>query len=172
MDDEHEHVQQYPAWRDAITRLLRDKRLSPDTLFEFSELYELFQIKQPLPSTPLGEAEKLKLQFLAQFVEFEEALLVEHQVALANVRGVGYRIVAPHEQTAWAERHGISEVRKAVRKLSNRLMNVDFVALGAEDRKSNADALARLGMLGGMLKQVTQFKLFPTDKDDDGSQRS
>jgi hypothetical protein len=167
MDDEDDHLtQQYPAWREAISRLVRDKRLMPDTLFEFAELYELFLIKRPLPSTPLAEAEKLKLQFLAQFVDFEEALLTEHQVALANVRGVGYRIVPPAEQTTWAERHGIAEVRKAVRKLSDRLTNVDFIALGAEDRKANADALARLGMLGGMLKQATEFKLFPTDKEE------
>jgi|SRR5580693_1647877 hypothetical protein len=165
MDDDH-LTQQYPAWREAITRLVRDHRLQPDALFEFAELYDLFLIKRPLPTTPLAEAEKLKLQFLAQFVEFEEALLTEHQVALTNVRGVGYRIVPPHEQTAWAERHGIGEVRKAVRKLSDRLTNVDFVALGAEDRKANADALARLGMLGGMLKQATEFKLLPPDKEE------
>jgi hypothetical protein len=168
MDDERDDhlTQQYPAWREAVTRLVRDHRLKPDTLFEFAELYELFLIKRPLPTTPLAEAEKAKLQFLAQFVEFEEALLTEHQVALANVRGVGYRIVPPAEQTAWAERHGISEVRKAVRKLSERLTNVDYTAIGADERKANADALARLGMLGGMLKQATEFKLFPKKEDE------
>lgn len=170
MDDNEDSdhlMQQYPAWREAVSRLVREHRLQSGALFEFPELYELFLIKRPLPTTPLAEAEKLKLQFLAQFVEFEEALLIEHQVALANVRGVGYRIVPPAEQTTWAERHGIAEVRKAVRKLSDRLTNVDFVALGADDRKANADALARLGMLGGMLKQATEFKLFgSTDKEE------
>lgn len=167
MDDDEHLTQQYPAWRAAVSRVVRECRLKPGTLFEFAELYDLFLIKRPLPTTTLAEAEKLKLQFLGQFVEFEDALLTEHQVALANVRGVGYRIVPPAEQTAWAERQGIAEVRKAVRKLSDRLTNVDFVALGAEERKANADALARLGMLGGMLKQATEFKLFPK-KDDDG----
>jgi len=106
---------------------------------------------------------KLELQYLSQLNGFQTALLEEHQVALANVKGEGYRIVAPHEQTPWAERQGIADVRKAIRKLATRLTNVDFAQLGTEDRKANADALARLGMMGGMVKQIVEFKLTPTD---------
>lgn len=163
MDDEHDPIMEYPAWRAAISQLVRDKRLNPGAVFEFAELYDLFMLKQPQPDTPMREADRAKLLFLGQFAGFEEALLTEHQVALANIRGVGYRIVPPSEQTSWAENQGIGDVRKAVKKLSNRLTNVSFDALTSHERRANADALARLGMLGGMLKQVTEFKLRPPD---------
>jgi len=161
MDDEHEHIMEYPAWREAISRLVRERRLEPEIVFDYAELYELFMIERPLPETPLGKAEKLKLQFLAQFKEFQAALLTEYQVALGNVRGIGYRIVPPADQTSWAEENGVGDMRKAIRKLSTRLTNVSLADLTIQDRRANADALARLGMLGGMLKQVREFKVIP-----------
>jgi hypothetical protein len=168
MDHDDDTVMQYPAWREAITRLSKSNRLAPGILFTHRELYEMFIVKYPERDIPITPAElaKLELQYLNQLQGFQTALLQEHQVALANVKGEGYRIVKPSEQTPWAERQGVNEIRKAIRKLAERLTNVDFLALGAEDRKVNADALARLGMLGGMLKQATEFKLFPADKDE------
>jgi hypothetical protein len=166
MDDEHD-IMQYPAWREAIARLVKDKRLQPGTLFTHRELYDMFMVKYPerdVPITP-GELAKLELQYLSQLKGFESALLEEHQIALASVKGEGYRIVLPREQTPWAERQGISEVRKAIRKLGTRLTNVDFLQLGPEDRKANADALARLGMMSGMVKQVSEFKLVASSDD-------
>jgi hypothetical protein len=170
MDDERDDDQlmEYPAWREAINRLVKAKRLTPGTLFTHRELYEMFMVKYPEREIPIKPTElaKLELQYLAQLKGFETTLLEEHQVALANVKGEGYRIVPPQEQTPWAERQGINEVRKAIRKLANRLTNVDFVQLGTEARKANADALARLGMMGGMIKQVTEFKLSPLKAND------
>ena len=168
MDDEQDDddgVMQYPAWRQAIKQLVNDKRLTPGALFTHRELHDLFIFKYPERDVAITPADlaKLELQYLSQLNGFQTALLEEHQVALANVKGEGYRIVAPHEQTPWAERQGIADVRKAIRKLATRLTNVDFAQLGTEDRKANADALARLGMMGGMVKQIVEFKLTPTD---------
>lgn len=162
-DDDNEPLE-YPPWREAIKRLFKAKRLTPGTVFTHRELYDMFMIKYPERDVPISPAElaKVELQYLSQLKGFETALLEEHQVALANVKGEGYRIVPPHEQTPWAERQGIAEVRKAIRKLTHRLTNVDFTQLGTEDRKANADALARLGMMGGMVKQIVEFKLPPT----------
>ena len=167
MDGEQDDdgVMQYPAWRQAIKQLVNDKRLTPGALFTHRELHDLFIIKYPERDVAITPADlaKSELQYLSQLNGFQTALLEEHQVALANVKGEGYRIVAPHEQTPWAERQGIADVRKAIRKLATRLTNVDFAQLGTEDRKANADALARLGMMGGMVKQIVEFKLTPTD---------
>lgn len=148
-------LQQYPAWREAIKSFMGEAFAPGDTV-SFDWLYEHFLIDRPAPDTALADAQKAELQFLGQFKAFEEALLTEHQIALANVRGVGYRVMPAAEQTRWAEEVGAAEVKKAVRKLGDRLTNVDLAQLTTEQRKENADALARLAMMTGMVKRVVE----------------
>lgn len=151
-----EHLlQQYPAWREAIKSFIGERFAQGDTV-SFEWLYEHFLIVRPDGTTPLADAQKAELQFLSQFKAFEDALLTEHQIALSNVRGVGYRIVPAAEQTRWAEESGVSEVKKAIRKLGDRLTNVDLAQLTQDQRRENADALARLAMLSGMVKRTVE----------------
>jgi hypothetical protein len=153
-----EHLlQQYPAWREAIKAFMQERFAAGDTV-TFDWLYEHFLIQRPAGSTLLADAQKAELQFLSQFKNFEDALLTEHQIALTNVRGVGYRIVPAAEQTRWAEEEGVGQVKKAIRKLGDRLTNVDLVQITNEQRKENADALARLAMLSGMVKSAVERK--------------
>lgn len=163
-----EHLlQQYPAWREAIKAFMQ-ARFAPGDTIDFGWLYDNFLITRPVGTTTLAEAQRAELQFLSQFKAFEDALLTEHQIALSNVRGVGYRIVPPAEQTTWAEGQGVQDVKKAIRKLGDRLTNVDLVQLTAEGRKENADALARLAMLSGMVKRtVEKSSAFQIAKDDE-----
>jgi hypothetical protein len=156
-NDSDHLVQQYPAWREAVKRVISEKYTAGDVL-DFAWLYDAFLIDRPTPETPLADAQKAELRFLGHFKDFEEALLTEHQIALSNVRGVGYRIVAAGEQTGWAEDQGTQEVKKALRKLRDRLTNVDLLQLNAEQRKQNADALARLAMMAGMTKSFAEKK--------------
>lgn len=150
-------LQQYPAWREAIKAFMQE-RFAPGDTVSFDWLYDHFLIKRPGGSTLLADAQKAELQFLSQFKQFEDALLTEHQIALTNVRGVGYRLVPPAEQTRWAEDSGVTEVKKAIRKLGDRLTNVDLVQLTNEQRKENADALARMAMLSGLIKSAVERK--------------
>jgi hypothetical protein len=135
-----------------------EEKLAPGDTISFDWLYEKFLIQRPVGTTILADAQKAELQFLGQFKAFEDALLTEHQIALTNVRGVGYRIVPPGEQTSWAEGQGVGEVKKAVRKLTDRLTNIDLAQLTTEQRKENADALARLAMLSGMIKATVEHR--------------
>jgi hypothetical protein len=151
-----EHLlQQYPAWREAIKAFM-DERFAPGDTVSFDWLYEHFLIARPAGTTALADAQKAELQFLAQYKAFEDALLTEHQIALSNVRGVGYRIVPSAEQTRWAEDSGVTDVKKAIRKLGDRLTNVDLAQLTQDQRRENADALARLAMLSGMVKKTVE----------------
>jgi hypothetical protein len=166
MDDEHDdRIMEYPAWREAISRIIKDKRTAPGTVFSKRELCQLFMIRYQEPDEPMTrrESDKLELQFLNQFLAFRDGLLEEHQIAITSTKGETYTIVLPREQSLWAEREAHRDMRKMARKLHKRLTNVDYLQLTAEDRKNNADALARLGMLTGMVKQITEFKLSPPD---------
>lgn len=144
----------HPIWRQAIQDFI-DAKFSPGDTVTHDWLYEHFRIDRPRPATPLEIAQKAELQFLSSFKAFEECLLEDYQIALASVRGVGYKLVPPKEQTAWAEKDGYGEIRRAYRRLGSRLSNVDMAQLTVDERKQNADAMARFAMLKTMVKQVS-----------------
>lgn len=153
MDESEDDTFLFPAWKEGIKRF-RDAGFAAGDTVEHGWFFEAFGLQMPAPDTPCREAEKTRLQFLAAFETMRQVLLEEYQVALASVRSIGYRIVPPAEQTKWAESEGIEDVKHAMRKMASRLTNVDMTAISAERRKDNADALARLSMLSGMVKQI------------------
>lgn len=143
----------YPAWREGLRRFVAEN-FKPGQTIDYEWFYAAFGITMPGPDTTYKDAERAKLQFLGAFETMREHLLTENQIALANVRGLGYRIVAAGDQTKWAEHEGIDDVKSAVRKMGLRMTNVDMTHLSADKRRENADALARLSMLSGMVKQI------------------
>lgn len=155
---EASELQLYPAWREGLRRFLAEG-FERGTKIEHSWFYDAFSIDMPSPTTPLKEAEKLKLQFLSAFEEMRSALLTEHQVALASIHGFGYRVVPPEEQTTWAEREGVEQVKRSLQKMGDRMINVDLAALSGDLRKQNADALARFAMLSGMVRDVDKGRV-------------
>lgn len=153
MDADDGMMQQHPAWREAVHRF-REQGFRAGDVLAFDWLFDAFGVIRPSPDTPLAEAQRSELEFLSGFKAFEDVLLGEYQIALANVRGVGYRVVPPAEQTAWAEGQGKLELKRALRKMHDRLANVDLGQLDAGQRRENADALARLAQLSGMAKSA------------------
>jgi len=97
-------------------------------------------------------AERLQLQFLNQFKLFQGALLKNHQIDLTSERGKGYLILAPKDQTKVAFEDGLAEIKKDLRRMVNRLANVDYAQLTAEQRKENADHLAKVAAMSGMIR--------------------
>lgn len=139
-------VRLHPAWRHAV-KLFREHGFRPGEVVSHDWLYDAFAIRKPTPDTPAAEAEKAKLASLAQFERFADALLNEDKVALASVRGLGYRIVPSVEQTGWAEAECRADLAKALRRSGDRIRNVDLARLSADQRRENADAQARLAAL-------------------------
>ena len=84
---------------------------------------------------------------------FKTQLLVEHKIHLQNVRGKGYMIVAPENQTRVAIDDAMSGIGKSIQRGVLRLTNVDAERLTDDGRKENTDALSRLAALGGMAKK-------------------
>lgn len=143
-------IQLYPAWRQALANF-RQAQFPSGSLLTHDWLYENFGLVKPEPTTPLAEAGRLQLAFLSQFKTFEEALLVEHQVALQSVPGEGYRLVLSREQSRWAVREGEKDIKRAIRKMGARTSHVNLAQLTATQRQENADALVRVASLRAML---------------------
>ena len=84
---------------------------------------------------------------------FKTQLLVEHKIHLQSVRGKGYMIVAPENQTRVAIEDAMAGIGKSIQRGVLRLTNVDAERLSDDGRKENTDALSRLAALGGMAKK-------------------
>lgn len=162
-DIHDEDLELHPAWRQAVAKFL-DQAFSPGDILSFEWLHGQFNINMLHDETLWKEAEKSRLAFLGQFKPFETHLLDEHRIALASVRGVGYRVVPASEQTGWAEKEGRNELKRALRKMGRRLTSVDHAQLTNQQRRENADAHARWSMLRGMTQRVEKIEA-PEDDD-------
>jgi|GEM_PF-761315 len=153
-------IEVHPAWRQALAGF-HEQGFEAGDLVGFDWLYEAFKITRPGPATRYEDAKKAELAFVAAMEPFRGALLREHQIALDNVRGQGYRIVPPPEQTEWAETAGLREAKRALGKMGHRLSFVDMRQLNAAERRANADALTRYAMLAGLTKRIEKVRREP-----------
>ena len=155
-EDDVLSVQPYPPWRAALESFLRQGWKCGEVI-PHEWFWEAFGMKKPLADTPLALAEREKYKFLKQFEPLRFALLKEHKIYLFNEFSVGYRIVPPSDQTRTAYAEGVREVRKAMRKMAAGITFIDLGALTDQQRRENAEAMARLSMLETMRRKVRRL---------------
>jgi hypothetical protein len=148
-----ELLRPYPAWREGLRRFIV-AGFEPGVMILHTWFFAAFDIEEPNADTPFGSAEKAKLAYLGAIERLKAELLATHQIALDSVPGRGYQVVPAGEQTAWAEKEGVAELKTALRKMAGRMTCVDLDKLSSDQRAENADALARLSFLAGAVKQV------------------
>lgn len=91
--------------------------------------------------------------YMTRMVEFQKTLLLDHNIAMANVFGRGYRVILPSEQSAWALHESTRDMRKALSKGVARASHVNLDALTTEERKAQADDLNRIRALRTVLRK-------------------
>jgi len=93
-------------------------------------------------------------------------LLEVHNIALQNVRGRGYRLVPPAEQSRFAAEEASRYIEKGLRKGKRLLDHTRVDALEVEDRKRHTDTQIRMAALGGVIEESKRdvFKLFDSSK--------
>ena len=123
-------------------------------------LFDAFGLDKPGPMTPNEIAREAQWAFLQAFKPFQEHLLLEHRIALARVRGTGWRIVPPPEQVQWAEREGDHEIRKAIARRGLRINYIRMDEFTTSERQQQTDALARLGRLRQAFANSSNRALF------------
>ena len=156
-----ESLNLHPAWRQAIRQYIAEGKQPGDTLTH-TWLYEAFSLSPLTPETLQVDAAKTQLAFLGQFKRFEDELLHEHQTALRVVRGVGYKILPPKEQTRYGYERGMREIKKGLKRAVVTVSNVNLSMLTVDERRENADTIAKLASLRGMVKS-TELQARVTD---------
>jgi hypothetical protein len=154
----------YPPWREALKTFLASG-FKPGDLVEKEWLFSAFGLPMPAPDTPCEKADAMRLQFLDQMNEFRKALLTEHQIDLTTKPGVGYEVTPPEKQSERAYEDGVSDIRRGMRKMLQRVTNVNYMMLTAEQRKENADTIAKASMLVTAIK--TARRQLPAPKEEE-----
>lgn len=102
------------------------------------------------------------LRLLNRMDAFRNALLEDHQIALASVQGKGYRVVPPAEQAEYAARTAADLITKGLKKGSKLLEHTRVDSLTDMERQRHTDTEIRMASLKGMAAEGRRdmFKLF------------
>lgn len=135
-----------PAWRNAAAELFTG-RYSYGDVIPHDELQAALRLSKPTGLLKPEEYERWRLDLLSQLDALSDWLLEERNMCLRSIQGQGYQIVPPSEQTDYAVKQGRKRIRAELRKMGRRLSFIDTAALTVEERRQNADALARLSFM-------------------------
>lgn len=147
----------YPVWRQAVRDFLAEGFKSGDILSHawLEQRFGLDPVNDDSKLTALAFRER-QFRWLSCIEGFKSELLKQHRVCLASVFGQGYRVTPPAEQSELATDAFEGEVTRAYRKAALRLKFIRIEELTNEQRRENADAVARLSMLRGMHKNALE----------------
>lgn len=132
-----------PSWKNAV-ELFIESEFEAGKVISHEWFYAAFGLIMPQLCETVITAQQSQLRYLSNMDGLKSVLLEEHNIALRAVRGIGYEIVPPKDQTAWAMSEARADLRKALRVGSARLTFVQADALTDEQRKENMDARAKL----------------------------
>lgn len=140
----------FPEWKNAVYVAVSEFNVGDIITIEW--MHKNFKIDKPLHGS-FDDFQRYQLRLLEYIDHFRSELLEEHNLAIANVRGEGYRILKPKEQTGYAELKFIREIKKSVKNAVSILNHINFDALDDAERKLNADTKARIAAVYSMSKR-------------------
>lgn len=147
-------VQLFPVWRQAVQDFLKD--------FTYGGVVTHAWLEQHFGMPQLGDRQRLtaadfskrQFEWLQNIDAFKDELLREHDVCLQSVRGEGYRWVPPSEQSKVATDAFEKDAKRVFKVAAQRLRHVRVDELNDEQRRENADAIAKLASLRGMTRKA------------------
>lgn len=91
--------------------------------------------------------------YMQSISSLSKYLLEEHQLAVQNVRGKGYRVVPPDEQVDAAKKHVHQEMHRAIRRYASHLTNIRYDELSSESQRRRDDEAAKLTQMKQMMRR-------------------
>lgn len=148
---DEDNITRMPLWRTMMERML-DAGLKPGDKINKHHLGKECGLRKPVTA---DDKTKYDLQLMSIFQSFRDALLEEHCLDLVAVGAGGeYTVTEPKDQTRLAVMTGQDEVRKALRKMTKRVVFIRLEGLTDEARKENLDAQAKIAALASMVRKT------------------
>jgi hypothetical protein len=109
--------------------------------------YDALGVKLPTANMPHAAGERLEFEFMRRHSRFVEHMLVEHRIALRNIRGHGYAIVSPRTQAEWARKSLDRDLVKGFRQASMRATFIRTDGLTDAERREAMDTSSNVAKL-------------------------
>lgn len=146
----------------AVSQFLSESFNYGDTIsHEWLKVY----LEIPEPET-LSDVQRVQFLLLSRVEDFKRQLLEEHRLALESVRGVGYRIVPPNDQAAFAVTEAAKLIQKGIEKGMELLEHARHDEMDESARKRHVDAHIKMAGLQQIATQKRRsvFALFDENK--------
>lgn len=137
---------------DRAVALIDDRALIYGDLITHDTLRDMLQLCEPEAATA-ADWKAYTLQVLSLVDALRERLLTERKMYLQAVRGRGYRICPPKEQTEVAWQNGMARVKNGLRHIQRGLEHVQREVLDAEEQRRNDEARVRAAGLRRMVNR-------------------
>lgn len=144
----------FPAWKNAVE--IAANEFSHGDVISMQWLHDNFKITKPVNGT-FDDFQKYQFAFLEAIDGFKNELLENHQMAIVNIRGEGYRVLQPKEHTGYAEEKFKKDLKKCAIKAVSILTHTKFDALDDNERRQSADVKGRIAAMYAMSKRTSQL---------------
>ena len=138
----------FPAWKQAVRTLLGEG-LTFGSSISRKRIAQLCEIQPP---KDIEDVRRHDLELLQAITDIKDALLTAHCMLLVTDNKGGYIVIAPESQTQYAVDTGVKAIGREMKKMAMAVSFTKTELLSATDRAKNADAQAKISMLGGMLR--------------------
>ncbi|MGZ8172991.1 hypothetical protein [Methylobacter sp.] len=118
-------------------------------------LIEQFALEEPKIGSR-ADFEKFQFSFLVSVEGFKHHMLETHKMYLVSIKGLGYKIVVPGDQTDVAMKKLRVSVKKEIGKATSALLNINDLLMKSDEMKHRDDQLGKLGALSAYHKSATK----------------
>jgi len=98
--------------------------------------------------------DKYGFDYMGAIDDIRALLLTTYKYYFKNIRGDGYVLLHPNEQTDFAKNKFKEDLRRVINNTHNIMTNVNHRAMDAIKLRENADAVAKFSQIKNMLKSV------------------
>lgn len=140
---------------DRAMSIIRDNDLAYGAMLTHDAVHDMLQIVTP----DVASADTWKeytLRVLNLVDSLRERLLVERHMYLQAVRGQGYRICRPQDQTQIAWNNGMARIKNGLRHIQRGIEHIERDALSLEDQRRNDEARIRAAALRAMVSKTNR----------------
>ena len=148
-------TKKHPIWREATAQIIMDFSYGDTISLKWFE--KRLELEKPKQASFVTYNE-YSLKWLTAIEALKRELLENHNMALKNIRGEGYIIVHPADQTKFAMEDMGRLFKKAAIKTARRLKFVDSKRLNDEQIRENSEAIGRLAALKAFSKKQIAIK--------------
>ena len=142
IDNGTDQLSEYPIWRQAAKDATSEFAYG-DTI-PLAWIREHLEIEEPEGLMSVETHRRLSFDLLQKVDGFRSCMLEDYKRMIVNVRGVGYKVIEPPNQTDAAMKRFRRDFYKSWGQAMTNLVHINESMLSLDEARANAEAKAKL----------------------------